>query len=92
VKRPKATGSAPRTIVLGWFCAVMLAVLGTAFFSMTADDSYSRRLHTGAPDTAYLLGTGPGTHHTHPLLAAILWAGALAVAALTWRAARRPAL
>jgi hypothetical protein len=82
----------PRLILLGWFCAAMLAVMGTAFFSMMADDSYSRRLDTGGPDTTYLLGTGPGTHHTHPLLAAILWTGALATVALTWRAGRRLAL
>jgi hypothetical protein len=77
-----------RSIILG-FSAAALAAIGVMLWSMTAPYSQSRLVDTGpGGSTTYLiLSDTDRFHHTHSMLAVVMWVGALVVAGLTlWRA------
>jgi hypothetical protein len=78
-----------RSIVLGFSAAAALAVIGAMLWSMTAPHSQSSLINTGpGGSTTYLIVSDTDRfHHTHPMLAVVMWVGALVVAGLTlWRA------
>jgi hypothetical protein len=86
-------------MVLGWFSAVMLALLGTAFLFATTVDSHATGIAArsfslpssggvSAGGGSIVFVTSGGTHAEHPVMGAALVVGALVVAILTLRQAR----